>query len=254
MGFRLIRPFIVTDRKYPQEAEVMIRIAQEAKPFRLMNLPAELRVSIYELLLVSSESVGVSRPYHNKKTCPDCRRQGDHERKQFGNINVLLASKSVCAEATPVLYGANAFDPSLQESASIPEFRRFVSMIGSSADHIKHVDFNYDLEVKRVLMACSIISHMPKLEKITFGPGCWTALYVDSPVRGMCDLRRSRGREDHDAIGKLLPADLERVVKRIREYMQCPGDQRETLRIIRKSSKALTIRRGHGRWSSTGNA
>lgn len=106
------------------EAEAETEMGDNTEPFRFLDLPYEIRLEIYELLLQSPDPIYVS---------PACRQLNLHVQlkncgKIFGeargdyflpkairltdrrpHINLLRACKQTNGEGTPILYGQNRF-------------------------------------------------------------------------------------------------------------------------------------------------
>ena len=85
---------------------------------RLLCLPAELRNTIWELLLVqNTQSTPGTLPAHLSPDAPENAR-----RKTRFCANVLRTCKQINLEGTPVLYGENVFEAHSSLLASLPSF------------------------------------------------------------------------------------------------------------------------------------
>lgn len=146
---------------------------QSKKVFRFMDLPPELRNAIYSHLLVAHNEIRISR--HRRKTDAMATlsrrfrgtrtqyvikasmlddRKGKAKLLSIGKVHpstILLLSKAVKAEATPVFYGANRFV--FDTAYSIQEFR---SVAGANFDLMKDVHVKNVTDMSRGALSRSI--------------------------------------------------------------------------------------------------
>ena len=104
------------------------------KPFRFLDLPAELRINIYEPVFANKTEF-VDRKRHIQITAP----------------KLLLASKQIYKEATKIFYGATAFY--LKNIDSLPSFGRIpaehqkaITCVRVSSDDCMWENFDRDLQ------------------------------------------------------------------------------------------------------------
>ncbi|KAG8163708.1 hypothetical protein KVR01_007005 [Diaporthe batatas] len=100
-------------------------------PTGFLSLPSELRNKIYELSLVKGEDTFA--------LSENIRRYFYHKRGLASGL--LLASKAIHREASPILYGQNRFDFC---EVSPRELRTFLNQIGkNNASYIRHVTIDF---------------------------------------------------------------------------------------------------------------
>lgn len=107
----------------------------------LMGMPPEIRVLIYEHLLVSTTPLNIWRKRINYESVPAIVRRGG-DRTPLVYPHILRTSKTIYAEAISLLYSGNTF----QFNSSLPItsiFERFLSQIGSQALVLRRISFIY---------------------------------------------------------------------------------------------------------------
>jgi hypothetical protein len=107
-----------------------------------MDLPPEIRVLIYENLLVSNAPLYIRPRRINFEVVPAIVR-GDADRESLVYPPILRTSKMICAEALPLLYSENIF----QFDCTWPitsMYGKFLSQIGSHTLDIRQIFFAYD--------------------------------------------------------------------------------------------------------------
>lgn len=102
------------------------------QPFPFLALPAELRLQIYALALSLPIPIRLRESWKNFRRIT-LRRRDTHRERASLHPTILLASKQLHAEASPVLYG-NAF--ALGDSCA---FYHFLGQIGSQRRLLKRV-------------------------------------------------------------------------------------------------------------------
>ncbi|KAF2166199.1 hypothetical protein M409DRAFT_55066 [Zasmidium cellare ATCC 36951] len=99
------------------------------------DLPAELRRAIYDHLLhadcvleVYIPTLSTGKPYQPPKLRANSR--------QKISTSILRVNKTIYNEAIPILYSSNSFR--MQSASSLTNF---ANVIGTSAQHLRHVGF-----------------------------------------------------------------------------------------------------------------
>ncbi|CAK1365456.1 unnamed protein product [Cercospora beticola] len=131
--------------------------ANKQKHFPFLELPAELRVLVYEHLLVASEPWRLAALEENRSTLYP---------------NILATCKLVRQEATPVLYGCNEFEfNSLLRRGSAAQF---LNRISDSAYHISAITINLLLPTRKELKSLRVLlKNCAALTKLTIGYYVW---------------------------------------------------------------------------------
>lgn len=86
-----------------------------ASHFRLSGLPLELRRTIYEACLTSSEAIHIDLVLSYETRLVWNKRKHHNPDNQLFNADILLVSRQIYEEAAPVLYGRNTFMFSLYD-------------------------------------------------------------------------------------------------------------------------------------------
>ncbi|QIX00799.1 hypothetical protein AMS68_006316 [Peltaster fructicola] len=110
--------------------------------FRLMDLPAELRLMIFRHLLVRTSNIIVGRERnHFTLVNGDCRLQrqwAPHSDpipdKRLTGFNLMLTNKILREEAAQMIYAENTF-----EFIGVLAVSKFLDSIGSNAHFLRHV-------------------------------------------------------------------------------------------------------------------
>jgi len=143
-------------------------ITTTVTPFRLMDLPLELRLMIYAYSLSAPCSIPLSAP----RLASDTRRLGNSNVRRTGrNIAALLCvSIALYNEATPILYSQNTFS-----FRTATEARLFYNSIGGAARHMTRIevhtlrDTKTDIrEFKSMLATYSKVAKLQSIRCVEF--------------------------------------------------------------------------------------
>jgi hypothetical protein len=123
---------IVLLRKDEPTMDLTIAIPQSQS--LLMSLPAELRLHIWELLLIqNTHATCVFPASYLFSNMPESMKR----RKEFC-ANVLRTCKQINAEGTPILYGENYFAAHPQLLTDLPSFLRYTYPEKVKLGHVKY--------------------------------------------------------------------------------------------------------------------
>ena len=153
------------------------------QPFRFLDLPTELRIMIYEHALTELEDIKFLAPKVLQARKSSRRHwtspsqsppQSPSPLHTVRDISMLLVSRKVSAEATPIFYGRNQFHHALLPTVYIEGYIRHFSlhlnlmqyvsidyMLHSSANNISAADLVISTRVR------SIVDNCPNLREFT---------------------------------------------------------------------------------------
>lgn len=125
--------------------------------FPFLDLPAELRLLVYEHLLVASEPWRLAAVEENRSTLYP---------------NILATCRLVRQEATPVLYGCNEFE--LNSVLRRGSAALFLNGISDSVHHISAITLNLLLPTRKELKSLLVLlKKCAALSKLTIEAGVW---------------------------------------------------------------------------------
>lgn len=133
---------------------LVLNPVEVSEHFRFMDLPAELRQMVYEVMLEEDGPIKLSshKPVHQAKRVvgESFRLRDSHKDLKWDNTtgkwfgkkpsyhSVLRVNKQVHEEAVPVAYGSNRFGV-----ADMAVLKIFLNAIGDMCKHVKHLEI-YD--------------------------------------------------------------------------------------------------------------
>ena len=115
-------------------AAIPKQLPKGVRALNFSDLPPELRNAIYELVLRHDEPLRILSSMLDRNQTDDILvAMGAGHSPRVPPASLLRANRQINSEATPIMYGANEFFMGAME---IPAF---VSSIGTSTKHLRHV-------------------------------------------------------------------------------------------------------------------